>query len=169
MAEPVKHTTALGTGGGAAEGLRHLILIAALFIASCAGVTGAPQVLSGDTIVVDGERIRLFGIDAPDPEQTCTIDGKPYRCGEEATKALMRMVGSADISCRDRGRSADGHIISVCSIGATDLAARMVSKGWALADVHISTFYVDEEKVAKAARRGIWRGTFVEPWNWQRP
>lgn len=167
MAKAVKRTAARGMIASAPEGLKYLILLAGLFTASCAGVTGAPQIVNGDTIIVDGERIRLFGIDAPDPEQTCAIDGKPYRCGAEATKALMQMVSTADISCRDRGRSADGHIIGVCSVGATDLAARMVSAGWALADTRVSTFYVDEEKEAKAAHKGIWRGTFTEPWKWQ--
>ena len=146
--------------------MKYLALLFCILTASCAGVTGAPKIISGDTIIVDGERIRLFGIDAPEPEQTCAIDGKPYPCGEEATKALMQMVGSADISCRDRGRAEDGHIIGVCSVGATDLAARMVSEGWALADTRVSTFYVDEEKLAKAVRKGIWRGKFIEPWKW---
>ncbi len=44
----------------------------------------------------------------------------------------------------------------------------MVSQGWALADRRYSLDYVDEEADAQAARRGIWAGEFVRPWEWRR-
>ncbi len=44
----------------------------------------------------------------------------------------------------------------------------MVSQGWALAYRRYSLDYVDEEADAQAARRGIWAGEFVRPWEWRR-
>ena len=38
----------------------------------------------------------------------------------------------------------------------------------ALAYRRYSRAYVGEESAAKVARRGLWRGEFVQPWNWRR-
>ncbi len=44
----------------------------------------------------------------------------------------------------------------------------MVSRGLALAYRRYSLGYVDKETDAQAARRGIWAGEFVPPWEWRR-
>ncbi len=49
-----------------------------------------------------------------------------------------------------------------------DLGAWMVRQGWALAYRRYSLDYVNEEADAQAARRGIWAGRFVKPWEWRR-
>ncbi len=49
-----------------------------------------------------------------------------------------------------------------------DLEEWLVSQGWALAYRRYSLDYVDEEADAQAARRGIWAGGFVKPWEWRR-
>jgi hypothetical protein len=42
-----------------------------------------------------------------------------------------------------------------------------VSAGWALAYRRYSRDYVDAENEARKANRGMWRGTFVKPWDWR--
>ncbi len=37
-------------------------------------ITGPARVVDGDTLEVAGERIWLFAIDAPEKDQTCSID-----------------------------------------------------------------------------------------------
>lgn len=49
-----------------------------------------------------------------------------------------------------------------------DINAWLVREGWALAYRRYSRAYVDEELAAKVARRGIWRGEFIRPWDWRR-
>ena len=44
----------------------------------------------------------------------------------------------------------------------------MVEQGWALAYRKYSHDYVSREALAKVARRGVWRGTFVQPSRWRR-
>jgi hypothetical protein len=65
--------------------------VRALTIALCllatpalADVAGAASVIDDDTIEVQGQRIRLHGIDAPESRQLCRLDGKPWQCGQDA-------------------------------------------------------------------------------------
>ena len=40
-------------------------------------------------------------------------------------------------------------------------------EGWALAFVRYSKTYVADEAAAREARRGIWSGAFIAPWDWR--
>jgi endonuclease YncB( thermonuclease family) len=135
--------------------------------AYAADVIGRASVIDGDTIEIHGQRIRLFGIDAPEASQTCTIGGRSYRCGQEAALALSEFIGQRPVACEQRDVDRYGRIVAVCRLGGEDLGAWMVSRGWALAYSRYSRDYFDEELTARANKRGIWRGTFVRPWLWR--
>lgn len=62
----------------------------------------------------------------------------------------------------------DGRIVAVCLHHGQDVNAWLVREGWALAFRRYSKAYVREESEAKSARRGLWRGEFVQPWDWRR-
>ena len=50
--------------------------------AASAELAGRASVVDGDTIDIDGERIRLHGIDDPESGQWCLNDAdSAYRCG----------------------------------------------------------------------------------------
>ena len=144
-----------------------IILVLALGSTQAADLTGKPRIIDGDTIAFGDQRIRLHGIDAPESKQTCTANGKPWNCGEEATFALAYLVGNHWIRCEEKDRDRYGRIVAVCYAGPHDLNAKMVSDGWALAYRRYSIDYVGEEKTARAKRVGIWRGDFTPPWKWR--
>jgi endonuclease YncB( thermonuclease family) len=151
----------------------HVALCVAVIVALVAGparadVTGKPQVIDGNTLDIAGERIRLYGIAAPAPNQTCTADGAEWPCGQEAMYALVFEAAYHWVTCKGDNRDRAGQLVAICTIGPYDLAALMVRKGWALADRRYANDYVDEEAEARAARRGLWRGEFVPPWEWTR-
>jgi endonuclease YncB( thermonuclease family) len=133
-----------------------------------ADITGEPRIVDGDTIVISNERIRLHGIDAPESKQSCTMNGKEWACGQEATKALVRYIGDQDVTCEGDKRDRYKRLIAVCFAGAHNLNAKMVSEGWALAYRKYSKDYIVDEKQAKLTRRGIWMGEFLMPWVWRR-
>jgi endonuclease YncB( thermonuclease family) len=143
------------------------LLVLAMATTALADVTGPPLVTGGDTIVVSGERIRLDAIDAPESRQICRTDGQSWRCGLDAALALARRIGIREVTCTDRGTDQDERILAICYIGDLDLNGWLVSEGWALAYRQYSTEYVTQEAAARAARRGLWRGEFVPPWEWR--
>jgi hypothetical protein len=62
-------------------------------VAHAETVTGAARVVDGDTIEIEDQKIRLWGIDAPEPAQRCTEGGAPYPCGLDASRALAKQIG----------------------------------------------------------------------------
>ena len=91
---------------------------------------GEVRVIDADTVDVDGVRYRLFGIDAPEAEQTCRAWGRTWDCGAAATEALMSRA--AGMSCEGSETDRYGRAIGVCSSGGEDLNAWLVANGWAL-------------------------------------
>jgi endonuclease YncB( thermonuclease family) len=133
-----------------------------------ADITGRPTVLDGDTLQIGAQRIRLHGIDAPERRQTCAVRGELWGCGAEATRALASRIGNGDVECAATDTDRYGRTVAVCRSGGIDLNAWMVAEGWALAFRRYALDYVQQEVAAQDARRGIWRGEFVAPWEWRR-
>ena len=151
--------------------LRPILITIALLAyraATAADLTGRASVIDGDTIEVHGQRIRLFGIDAPESRQTCEAAGQTWRCGQQAALALAEFIDQRTVTCGQRDLDRYGRIVAVCRAGVDDLGAWAVHNGWALAYRRYSTAYVGAEDSARAAKRGIWRGTFTAPWDWRR-
>ncbi len=142
-----------------------LILLATPTLADVAGVA---SVIDGDTLEIHSQRIRLHGIDAPESRQHCRLDGKPWQCGKEAANALADKIARRPVTCEDLGRDRYKRIIAKCTVAGEDMGAWMVRQGLAMAYRRYSLDYVEEEADAHAARRGIWAGEFVKPWEWRR-
>ena len=80
----------------------------------------------------------------------------------------MQRIGRRPVECSERDRDRYGRIVAVCRVAGADLNAWMVEQAWAVAYRKYSTHYVSHDTAAKAARRGSWRGEFVEPSRWRR-
>ncbi len=120
-------------------------------------VSGHARVIDGDTVDIGDIRIRLEGIDAPESGQRCP--GRlvaTWRCGRAATRALEKMISTAPLTCKSRGRDRYDRLIGVCFARGKDVNAEMVRAGLAWAFVKYSDTYVAEEAIAKSARAGIW-------------
>jgi endonuclease YncB( thermonuclease family) len=154
--------------------VRRLLSAAALAVAlvapALAEIAGPPRIIDGRTLEVAGQRIRLFGIDAPDLDQLCRHGGRDYHCGQVARAALWDLVSGLDVGCAPETEAPgpDGTIAATCSAGEVSLNEAMVRSGWALADRAASDRYVAIEADAKSARRGLWKGPFEPPSAWRR-
>lgn len=121
------------------------------------------EVADAGTLEVGGQRLRLYGIDAPAVGATCKAGGQYWSCGQNAAFALAYETAEHWLSCETKGRDADGTLLAVCRAGPNDLGAVMVRQGWALADRQASPGYAIEEAAARAAQAGLWRGGFLPP------
>ena len=50
------------------------------------------RIIDGDTIELNGDRIRFAGIDTPEPKQICTLDNIEIFCGNLATVVLKEKI-----------------------------------------------------------------------------
>jgi endonuclease YncB( thermonuclease family) len=140
-------------------------------------ITGRASVIDGDTIEIRGQRIRLWGIDAPEGRQTCSRGGENYRCGQEAALYLADQIGDQTVVCTPQGRpDRYRRVVARCIVIVTaklgragpDLAAVMVANGHALDFPQYSRgAYLDFQGHAEDRRLGMWAGEFQRPWEWR--
>jgi endonuclease YncB( thermonuclease family) len=147
--------------------MRSLVLLSVIILAASPAVaetrSGRAQVLDGDTIEIEGKRIRLFGIDAPEANQLCYRGAESWACGEAAGAAIRRLIGDNELSCRGHEIDQFGRLVAVCTIAGMDLGKLMVAQGWAIAFQRYSDDYVADEARAQADKLGMWNSTFVSP------
>jgi hypothetical protein len=99
-------------------------------------VTFAGDVYDGDSIEIEGQPARLYGIDAFELSQTCLDErGTPWRCGIAAKAALAERIEGQALQCVVLDEDQDGWYVARC-VGedGADLGAYMVRSGLALAD-----------------------------------
>ena len=140
--------------------------VVAAALAPPAAVAFAGDVYDGDAIEIEGQRARLYGIDAFELSQTCLdAGGRPWRCGIAANAALAERIEGQALQCVVLDEDRDGWYVSRC-VGedGTDLGAYMVRSGLALAD---RDDYLADEADARRRRAGAWEGQFMPPWQWR--
>lgn len=126
-------------------------------------VQGRGTAISGDTLRVGSTAVRLSGIEAPEPEQTCVgADGSEWSCGPAAKQALARLLRNGRVTCSISG-SADGVSTGDCRVGDKDLAAELVRGGHVFAASGLFAAYSGVESEARAAKAGIWEGSATRP------
>jgi endonuclease YncB( thermonuclease family) len=122
--------------------------------------------VDGDTLDLAGDRVRLFGIDAPER-------GEPGAA--ESTAHLRRLLSGKAVTCRTIERDRYDRAVSLCDAGGADLSLAQVRAGHAVVWCYyvrknrpamLATFQRAEAE-AKRERRGMWARQF-RPWReWQ--
>lgn len=142
----------LGLGGRAPDGVPK------------DAVSGRVNVIDGDSLKIGRHEIRLEGIDAPEGPQNCTRNGRQWPCGRRSAAHLRSLAGRAVVTCNTSKRDRFNRLLATCFRKDRNLNRQMVLDGWALSYGK----YRREEKQARAAKRGIWVGTFERPRYWRR-
>jgi len=124
---------------------------------------GIAQVIDGDSLRLNGEELRLKGMDAPEYAQTCRRGTAAIACGKEAAAALRRIVARAPLTCVGHERDRYGRLLATCRSLGADVAAMMVRSGMAVAFGD----YLVEEAEARNAMAGLWAGDFETPSEWR--
>ena len=124
---------------------------------------GQARVIDGDTLAIGAQKVRLFGIDAPEHDQLCKdARGGDWPCGQAARDRLVAL-SAGTVRCAGGDHDRYGRLLGICSAGGRDLNAVLVLEGMAEAYRKYALDYVAAEAQARAAHRGIWAGVHLAP------
>jgi endonuclease YncB( thermonuclease family) len=127
---------------------------------------GQATIIDGDTLEISRTRIRLWGVDAPESTQVCRgEDSLRYQCGAQAANALDAFIARRTVTCMPVSLDRYGRTVATCSVGGADLGEWLVRNGLALDWPQYSKGrYAAAQRHAEQAERGIWAGSYVNPW-----
>ena len=148
---------------------KHAIVtcgLAAVPSLAMADTTSPVNVIDGETLEMQGQTVKLFGIDALEPDQICLNGNRPWPCGEESRNSLSSFIGGQPVRCQTI-RNVSGYILAVCDLNGEDLAAWMVGNGWAFADRATGGDYAAAEDAARVNNEGLWSSEHITPWEWR--
>jgi endonuclease YncB( thermonuclease family) len=129
-------------------------------------LAGQASVIDGDTLEIHGTRVRLWGVDAPESSQLCRgEDSLQDRCGAKAANDLDAFIAGRPVSCLLILLDRYGRTMATCVVVWQDLGDWLVGNGLALDWPEYSKRKYDAaQRDAEQAGRGIWAGSYVEPW-----
>ena len=140
-------------------------------------ISGIAKVTDGDSIRIEGKKIRFFGIDAPEKKQQCkkpwlTISfisfSKDYPCGQISTDKLKKKIKDKLLICKWINKDRYKRYIAECFKDKTNINAWMVRNGYAVAYRKYSKKFVSQEIFARKEKLGLWSGTFIMPWDYRK-
>ena len=126
------------------------------------------KIIDGDTINLNGEKIRFTGIDAPELQQTCNKDDKIIPCGIEAKNILIDKISNNKIKCKKEGRDKYKRTLAECFVNNVSLSSYLVRKGYAFAYRKYSKKFIEDENYARKNNLGMWSMNFRYPWDYRK-
>jgi micrococcal nuclease len=165
------------------KSIRTISIFIALLLALpthlLAGQFKVTRVYDGDTIMAKGHDIVIYvllaGIDAPEIGSRKQQRHQPY--GQEAKKYLEELILNkvVDIRGYSIGPYPSNHLIGEIHVKEKNINIEMIKKGFAEVcserppDGLNITPYLEAEREAKEARRGMWslREKYISPQAWR--
>jgi endonuclease YncB( thermonuclease family) len=126
------------------------------------------RVVDGDTIHLNGEKIRFTGIDTPELKQTCIKKGFIDPCGVTAKEILIVKIADNKVECISEGKDRYKRILAECFVNDESLSSYLVRSGYAFAYRRYSKKFISDEDYAKDNKIGMWSMKFQYPWDYRR-
>jgi micrococcal nuclease len=153
--------------------MRTMLTLLACAAAACLSAQAQTKkpvvhVIDGDSIEINlGDKIqtiRLWGIDAPEYNQTCG----DQQAGRTSRAFLVFLIDNKVPTCRAKGRDRYGRTLMIClNHQDRDLSRLMVEAGWAWAFAQYSQDYVGYEVQAMRQKLGVHGMKCELPWLWR--
>ena len=149
--------------------MKKLFLYVFLLLMFCnTSFADSLRVVDGDTIVLNGEKIRFTGIDTPELKQTCLQGDQEVACGMTAKMLLVKKIGNNTPECISEGKDVYKRTLAECFVNGESLSKFLVRSGYAFAYRKYSTKFIKDEEFAKANKLGMWAMTFQYPWDFRK-
>ena len=126
------------------------------------------RVVDGDTIHLNGEKIRFTGIDTPELKQTCIKEEVIDPCGMTAKEILIKKISNNKVLCISEGKDQYNRTLAECFVNDESLSSYLVRSGYAFAYRKYSKKFVPDEDYAKLNKIGMWSMKFSYPWEYRK-
>ena len=126
------------------------------------------RVVDGDTIHLNGEKIRFTGIDTPELKQTCIKEGVINSCGVIAKEILIKKINDNKVECINNGKDQYKRTLAECFVNGESLSSYLVRSGYGFAYRKYSKKFILDEDYAKANKVGMWSMKFDYPWDYRK-
>ena len=129
------------------------------------------KITDGDTISINGTKVRFSGIDAPESyyrgkEQKCLIGDSVIDCGKLSKNFLIKLVGKKTVECKlEKKPDQYNRKLGECFVENKSLSRLMVKNGYAFDYPKYSKKkFAKEQEYAKNNKLGLWNMKFEFPW-----
>lgn len=144
--------------------MKSILLLAILYASLFAFVGKVVSIHDGDTITVlnskEQTKVRLYGIDAPEKKQDY---------GQKSRQFLASLIAGQVVEVEPKGKDRYKRTLGIVHFKGQDINAQMVLNGYAWAYIKYSRMYVDQEKLARENKRGLWQSSNpTPPWEWRK-
>ena len=126
------------------------------------------KIVDGDTIHLNGKKIRFTGIDTPELKQTCVKAGVSDPCGITARQILIDKIGNNTVECIVEGQDQYKRSLAECFVNKESLSSYLVRKGYAFAYRKYSKKFIVDEDYARINKIGMWSMSFDYPWDYRK-
>ena len=132
------------------------------------------KVEDGDTIHLDGKKIRFSGIDTPESyyrgkRQQCSFEKVKVFCGYWSKLVLIEKIGNNEVTCINEDKPDQyNRVLAECFVNDESLSKYLVRSGFAFAYRKYSKKFVEDEEYAKANKLGLWQTEFEFPWDFRK-
>ena len=126
------------------------------------------KIVDGDTIHLNGEKIRFTGIDTPELKQSCLKEGIKVFCGVTAKQILIDKIGNNNVECISEGKDQYKRTLAECFVNNESLSSYLVKSGYAFAYRRYSKKFIPDEDYARINKIGMWSMEFDYPWDFRK-
>ena len=149
--------------------MKKFLVIVVLGLLWCnISLANSLEVIDGDTIILNDEKIRFSGIDTPELKHTCINGDQKVLCGVLAKMILIKKIGNKTPICISEGKDIYKRTLAECFIDCESLSSFLVRSGYAFAYRKYSKKFIEDEEFARANKLGLWSMKFQYPWNFRK-
>lgn len=130
--------------------------------------SGFVRVVDGDTIYIGNKKYRFSGIDAPEKNQFCVLNGNRFNCGMLSRQILEDKINRNKVNCIEEDIDRYQRILAECFLNGESLSSFLVKSGYAFAYIKYSKKFIEDEEFARNNNLGLWKTKFLYPWEFRK-
>ena len=108
-----------------------MLPVSAFAIEKCGAGQRHTCVVDGDTIWLEGEKIRMMGYDTPEPQTNICGGSREVALANQASDRLVQLLNQGGVSIERHGKDRYDRTLAVVSVGGQNVGDLLVGEGLA--------------------------------------